>query len=265
MMSWRNYLLTLAGLTLGTVALLVAVMGLRPEDADSLGLPFLAARSEKAPVSLIDDMMDQPKYTPQGHSPFFPDGRAARLPVPGTVPFGGVDYYSDAGSPLRSEKGLLEADLLRADDRIFRGRAGPDTTDPKTGQPVPNYVKTIPTEVVKEFGGYAKLLERGRDRYTVNCLPCHGAAGYGNGITTRYGMAAVANYHDPSGKYREDRYPDGELFHVITNGKGSMAAYGHQVRPLDRWAVVAYVRALQLSQDAPASDVPESVRAGGAR
>jgi mono/diheme cytochrome c family protein len=261
MMSWPKYLLTLTLVTLGVVAALVAVLGLRVEDAEALGLPFLGAKSDRPPVHFIDDMKYQPKYRPQGESAFFPDGRAQRLPVVGTVPFGGADYYSDAGSPLRSERPPLENDFLREDDRIFRGRAGPDTTDPKTGQPVPSFVKTIPPEVVKSFAGYPRMLERGRERYTINCAPCHGAAGYGNGITTQYGMNAVANYHDP--RLREGTYPDGELFHVITNGKNSMAGYGPQVNPRDRWAIVAYVRALQLSQNTPAADVPASVRAGG--
>src|SRR5437763_15264283 len=104
MMSWSKYLLTLAALTLGTVAVLVGVMGLRPEDAEAVGLPFLATTSDRPPIYFFDDMRFQPKYIPQGQSAFFPDGRAARLPVPGTVPFGGADYYSAAGSPLRSEK-----------------------------------------------------------------------------------------------------------------------------------------------------------------
>jgi hypothetical protein len=197
MMSWPKYLLTLTLAVAAVVAVLVAVLGLRLEDAEALGLPFLAARGTRPPVHIIDDMVVQPKYIPQGQSAFFPDGRAARLPVAGTVPFAGPDYYADAGSPLRSERPALDTDFLREDERIFRGRAGPDTTDPKTGQPVPSFVKAIPTEVVKSFGGYAPMLGRGRERYNIHCAPCHGAAGYGNGISTLYGMNAVANYHDP--------------------------------------------------------------------
>jgi mono/diheme cytochrome c family protein len=113
-----------------------------------------------------------------------------------------------------------------------------------------NFVETGPFEIT------AQLMARGRDRYQINCTPCHGPLGDGNGVTKKLGMAAVANLHDP----RIVRLPDGELFHVISNGRNTMFPYAGQVEVNDRWAIIAYVRALQLSQLAAVGDVPEAER-----
>jgi mono/diheme cytochrome c family protein len=113
-------------------------------------------------------------------------------------------------------------------------------------------------------GGWDRLVERGRERYNINCAICHGLTGGGgtgdaaHGMVGRYGMIGIANYHDD----RLRKEADGYLFNVITNGKASMAAYGHQVRVQDRWAIVSYIRALQLSQYADAKLVDAS-RQGG--
>jgi mono/diheme cytochrome c family protein len=85
---------------------------------------------------------------------------------------------------------------------------------------------------------------------------CHGQTGQGNGITTQYGLAGVANYHVD--RLREA--DDGDIYNTIANGKGQMAAYGHQVKVRDRWAIVAYIRVLQRAQYAAAADVPEPFR-----
>lgn len=95
-------------------------------------------------------------------------------------------------------------------------------------------------------------MARGRERYAISCLPCHGAQGDGNGITKKLGMAVVATLHDK----RIVMMPDGELFHVIANGRNLMGGYGQNITPQDRWAIIAYVRALQLSKLGRATDVP---------
>jgi mono/diheme cytochrome c family protein len=97
-----------------------------------------------------------------------------------------------------------------------------------------------------------KLLARGQERYGIHCAVCHGATGIGNGITTQYGMVGVATFHDD----RLRKMADGEIFNTISNGKGIMQPYGSQVPPLDRWAIIAYLRALQRSQQATVADVP---------
>ena len=96
-----------------------------------------------------------------------------------------------------------------------------------------------------------KLLARGQERYQINCQVCHGAAGAGNGITSQYGLVGAASYH--ADKYRT--MADGEIFNTITHGKGQMGPY-HHIEVKDRWAIIAYIRALQLSQNASSNLLP---------
>jgi len=110
----------------------------------------------------------------------------------------------------------------------------------------------------------AELLKRGQDRYTIFCSPCHGLQGDGQGMVTLRGMKHPPSYHDD----RLRNEPNGHYFDVITNGFGAMNGYSAQLDPRDRWAIVAYVRALQLSRHAPVADLPpnlkEKLMAGGA-
>jgi mono/diheme cytochrome c family protein len=102
----------------------------------------------------------------------------------------------------------------------------------------------------------AELLERGRQRYDIFCSPCHGLQGDGNGMAVTRGMK-----HPPS--YHQDRLrnsPNGYYFDNITNGFGGMLGYSAQIPPADRWAIVAYIRALQLSRNAKTSDLPAELR-----
>ena len=96
-----------------------------------------------------------------------------------------------------------------------------------------------------------KLLARGQERYQINCQVCHGASGAGNGITSQYGLVGAASYH--ADKYRT--MADGEIFNTITHGKGQMGPY-HHIEVKDRWAIIAYIRALQLSQNASSNLLP---------
>ena len=102
------------------------------------------------------------------------------------------------------------------------------------------------------------LMARGRERYEVFCTPCHGLAGDGLGIvsTGGYGLVPAPTYHDDRMRSVEDGY----LFDVVSNGVRTMQGYGYQIPPEDRWAIVAYLRALQRSQNANAADVPAEVR-----
>src|SRR5262249_27191710 len=102
----------------------------------------------------------------------------------------------------------------------------------------------------------AALLDRGETRYKIYCSPCHGLQGDGNGMIVMRGMKRPPSYHID----RLRQSPNGYFFDVITNGFGSMYSYSAQIPPRDRWAIIAYVRALQLSRNARASDLPESVR-----
>ncbi len=113
-----------------------------------------------------------------------------------------------------------------------------------------NFVSVNPFPITEQ------LLARGQERFQIYCLPCHGPLADGNGVTKKLGMAVLGNLHDP----RIVRLSDGELFYVITNGRNLMLPYGPVLPPEDRWAVIAYVRALQLSTLATVQDVPEQFR-----
>ena len=179
-------------------------------------------RSRRPPIEIFPDMDRQPKLRPQTVNAFFKDRLSSQLPVPGTVA---------RGSPYE-------------DNPVNTGRI-PGTT---------NFVATIPVPVT------AQLLARGQERFNINCAPCHGAAGDGRGVTTKYGMTTIADLHD--GKQRKlIQQADGELFNTITYGKSLMGAYGANLSINDRWAVVAYVRALQRSWLGFIDDVPGPERA----
>jgi mono/diheme cytochrome c family protein len=100
------------------------------------------------------------------------------------------------------------------------------------------------------------LLERGEDRFKIFCSPCHGLQGDGYGMVVLRGMKHPPTYHQD----RLRNVPVGYLFDVVTNGFGAMNGYSAQIAPRDRWAVVAYVRALQLSRNAHAADLPAKLR-----
>lgn len=196
--------------------------------------------STDPPREIFQDMSDQPKYKAQGRSAFFPDSRSMRPVVAGTIPFGGANYSADAGALAP------DPSFLREDAAYYRGViVKPAGADPPT-----EFLRTIPVPLTRE------LLQRGKERYGIFCAVCHGDAGYGNGITTKYGMAGVANLHLP--KYRD--MADGEIFHVISNGRNTMLPYAAQIKPADRWAIVAWVRVLQRSQNATLDDVPPEHR-----
>lgn len=232
----------------GLFALAVAILG------------FRGRTSTERPWHVFLDMKYQGRYRPQAQSSFFADGRAARPLLENTVPFDGPNPTADAGRHTEPN-----ADFLRADARYFQGIANPDakkpdgTTDPpawENGRVKDGYfVARIPDEAVKRAGSWAQLLKDGQRAYAVQCAVCHGASGRGGGgpgeagnaaygIVGAFGMPNIASYHQP----RLYEMADGEIFNTITNGRNTMAAYGAQVKVQDRWAIVAYVRALQYAQ-----------------
>src|SRR5579883_138830 len=123
---------------------------------------------------------------------------------------------------------------------------------------VPKDSNAFPLPLTKE------LLERGQQRYTIFCTPCHGLQGDGMGMVAMRGMKHPPSYHQD----RLRNVPVGYLYDVVTNGFGAMYGYSSQIPPRDRWAIIAYVRALQLSRNAPVSELPadlqEKLKAGGA-
>jgi len=120
-----------------------------------------------------------------------------------------------------------------------------------TGKMGDHWGTGIPVPVTPE------LMERGQQRFNITCAMCHGATAAGNGITKQYGLATVVTLQDE----RIRKMSDGEIFNTITNGKNTMMAYGPNIIAPDRWAIIAYLRALQRSQNATVADVPEDRRA----
>jgi len=182
------------------------------------------------PLYIFPDMEWQLKLRPQKDNTFFPDGRTSQLPVPGTVP---------RSTPIQTARGSF-----------YPFEDVPVNTGRTTG--TTNFVENNPLPVTLE------LVKRGQQRFTINCSPCHGAVGDGTGITKKIGaMGVVANLHDK----RIVEMGDGELFYIITNGRNNMGAYGANVTVPDRWAIIAYLRALQLARLGSIDDVPEDLRA----
>jgi mono/diheme cytochrome c family protein len=152
---------------------------------------------------------------------FFPEDQSARPLVEGVVPRGSLAPKREHVHDHRPQEG------------------GPAA--PGEGIPVP---VTLP------------LLKRGQQRFVIYCSPCHGEDGYGDGMVVQRGFSKPPSYHID----RLRQVPDSHLYEVITNGLGRMAPYAPQVAAPDRWAIVAYIRALQVSQDATLRDVPAEVR-----
>lgn len=185
---------------------------------------FRGSLSTRTPLEVFPDMDHQAKYKPQAQSAFFADGRADRPTPAGAVAFGRTTDVADAA-------------FLKADGQLHTGKEDKGA-----------FVAGFPSAITVD----AKFMERGQDRYTIYCAPCHGAIGDGNGITKQYGMGATPTYHDE----RLRKMAEGEIFNVITHGKGNMLSYADKLSAEDRWAVVAYVRALQRAAHATIADVP---------
>jgi mono/diheme cytochrome c family protein len=205
------------GLIIGAAAAAVPV---------ALAVKARYSTSEEPRIHLIGDMDWQPKYKAQQPNPIFDDGRAARVPLPGTVPVG----------------------KLNDDDHFFRGRQAA------------GWARTFPAQIELS----ERTMARGRERFGIFCAPCHGVDGQGGGMIARRAEelqqgAWVAPTNVTLDYLRN--MPVGELFNSITNGIRTMPPYAAQIPPEDRWAIVMYLRALQRSHKSPLTDVPESERA----
>lgn len=196
-------------------------------------LGFRGTKFTKTPLYIFPDMDIQAKYQPQGKNDFFANQSNDRPVVAGTVMRG---YGSENKEVFN--KDYVYAPALNPSLYSGKDEAG-------------DFISEFPLEVTNE------IMELGRDKYSIFCMVCHGASGDGNGITKQYGMVATASYHDD----RLRSMPIGELFDTVTNGKKTMLPYADKLSPAERWAVIAYVRALQRSQNAEIADVPEEYRA----
>ena len=183
-----------------------------------------AVKSPNPPIHLIQDMDNQASFKTQSRNRLFADRRAMRPPVEGTVARGGLDE----------------------DRALHRGT----TSDGA-------WVGTNPVPVTMS------LMERGRQRFDIFCSPCHGLSGYGDGmVASRAEELQEGTWIPPTSLHTDTvrERPDGHLYNTISNGIRNMPAYGPQIPVQDRWAIVAYIRALQRSQDATLDDVPPQMQ-----
>lgn len=197
---------------------------------------FRGDKFHKRPLILFPDMDRQDKVLQQEPSDFFSDGLASRKPVGGTVVHA-------------AEHSIFPVDF-------GEGRSGYYYT----GAIDDYYANGLPGELGLHAGNVEAFLRRGHERYQIYCAVCHGASGNGQGVTSAYGVPGIANLH----VFPRSAYPDGRIFNVITKGKGNMSGYGATIPVRDRWAIVAYVRALQAAEKAPAPAGTESETAESA-
>lgn len=198
--------------------------------ASILGVAGLrGSKSTRSPIEIFNDMDNQAKKKGQAESDFFADGRNARPPIPGVLPIG----HQLPEKPFHAGGGDFLSGYGIGEDYLNTGKMGEF------------YGHGMPAEVKVDEA----FLRRGQDRFGIYCAICHGPAGDGTGVVSKYGVpAANLLVFDPAQK------PDGSIFDVITNGRGNMGRYGAQLTVGDRWAVVAYVRVLQQRNKMPAAD-----------
>jgi len=158
------------------------------------------------------DMHDQPKYVPLRQSEFFPNNQSARSFVEGTVARGSIPANASAQQTVQSPTGA-------------------------SGSPEDLFPFPITEEVLK----------RGQQRFNIYCSPCHSQIGDGNGMIVQRGFRKPPSFHTE----RLRQAPASHFFDVMTNGFGAMSSYAEQIPTNDRWSIIAYIRALQLSQNAP--------------
>ena len=191
---------------------------------------FRGSKSELPPIEILPDMDHQAKVKFQTSSEFFADGLGARRPVKGTVPMG----YEVPQAPAAENPRPPKFGFTNGTGYYHTGKVGD------------YYGDGLPPEVDVT----TELIQRGAERYSINCAICHGASGNGKGMTSRYGILNAFNFHqagstDPTNQaaYR----PDGAIYDVIVNGKGLMGGYSANITVQDRWAIVAYIRSLQTA------------------
>jgi mono/diheme cytochrome c family protein len=207
-------------------------------------LGFRGRVTTGTPIELFPDMVRQPKVKAQSELHFFADNRGMRVPVTGTVPIG----YQMPQANAQASPGTSPLPTGPEMQPQFGFSAGTDYLN--SGKMGANWGNGIPVEVTPQ------LMQRGAQRFNINCAVCHGPTAAGNGIAKQYGLATVVSLQDD----RVRNMSDGEIFNTITHGKNTMLGYGPNVTVSDRWAIITYLRALQRSQHATAADVPPEAR-----
>lgn len=190
------------------------------------------------------DMQDQPKMKPFRGTSFFTDGLSSRPPVQGTIP-----------------RGFLKTDTVlftgKKEKTGSSGQSAQATASPTAGAQAGGSQNAYADDTdTFPFPITEATVQRGRERYEIFCSVCHGLTGYGDGMIVRRGFRRAASFHDD----RLRQAPVGHFFDAVTNGWGAMPSYAAQIPVQDRWAIIAYIRALQLTQPtAQPSPVPGSL------
>jgi len=185
------------------------------------------------------DMQDQPKMKPFRSSTFFRDGLSTRQPIEGTVARGFLNEDTEFFTGKKAGKTSTIASApaqTPAGPQPSGTSAAPALQGPAA---YPDDVEVFPIAVTD------KVVTRGKERYEIFCSACHGLTGNGDGMIVRRGFRRAASFNDD----RLRQAPVGHFFDAITNGWGAMPSYAPQIPTEDRWAITAYIRALQLSQD----------------
>ena len=192
------------------------------------------------------DMQDQPRAKPFRSSTFFRDGMSSRAPVTGTVPRGflkaDTEFFTGKKSRASSATSPPAATAAQAGP-IQQPAPATSTATTRTATTLgvsayPDDVEVFPLPINQE------LISRGKERYEIFCSACHGLTGNGDGMVVRRGLRRAASFHADNLR----QAPVGHFFDAITNGWGAMPSYAPQIPAQDRWAIIAYIRALQLSQ-----------------
>ncbi|MGB0774787.1 MAG: c-type cytochrome [Akkermansiaceae bacterium] len=195
-----------------------------------LTVSFFGFRGDKfssTPIRMFPDMDDQDKVRTQSQNDFFADGMGSRKPVAGTVPRG---FEPDGSGPS----------FGNSVEYVHTGHMGDA------------YGDGMPSELELTGETLPAFIRHGEERYRVSCMPCHGEAADGKGTVAVAGIAATRNLKEDG--FAREKYPDGQMFETITNGKGLMSGYGYNIPVKDRWAIIAYLRALQAADKQAAAE-----------
>ncbi|TWU56395.1 hypothetical protein Poly51_23050 [Rubripirellula tenax] len=232
-------------------------------------LKMRVTNSSSPRFHIFYDMDFSPSKDAQQNTTLFADARAMRPDVPGTVARGQMDLNYQTGidiDALAKIDGPRAAMLVRAlDDAEAKAdsAAKSDGAPKAAASPAPGVMDTTPWLGENPSELTAALLEKGQQQFGIYCSVCHGMNGGGNGLVNRRAQKILAGTWVPPSSLHQDslyagKYPDGKLFNTISNGIRKMPGYASQIKVEDRWAIVAYVRALQKSQNASIDLVPAS-------
>lgn len=203
-----------------------------------LVIGFAGFRGDKfthTPLEILDDMDQQAKVKAQQENYFFADGAGGRKPVPGTVPMGLHIAEKSAAAGGYSDYGFSHGS-----DYYNTGIIGDF------------YGDGFPEQIKVDAG----LINLGHERYNIHCSRCHGESGNGAGVLKNYGILTAANLLGPNFTNPADvaYRSNGTIFEAITKGKGLMGSYGANIPVRERWAIIAWVRTLQMARTAPVTD-----------